>query len=55
MNVPQIFTTVMPMLFAIIAMGHLVADVTLDMVAMAFYAVVSKKCREKLYLKSEIQ
>ena len=55
MNVPQIFTTVMPTLLAITLMGHLVANVTLDIVAMAFHAVVSKKYWKKLHLKYEIE
>ena len=51
MNVLPMFTTVITMLLAITLMGHLVADVTLDIVAMAFHALVSKKCWEKFYLK----
>ena len=41
MNVLLMFTAVISMLLAITLMGHLVADVTLDIVAIAFYAMVS--------------
>ena len=37
------FTTVIPMLLAITLMGHLVADVTLDIMEMALHALVSKE------------
>ena len=55
MNVLPMFTTVISMLLAITLMGHLVADVTLDTVAMALHALVSKKCPRKLDLKYKIQ
>ena len=42
----QIFTTVMPMLLAIILMGCLAAYVTQDIVAMVSPALVSKQCKK---------
>ena len=50
MNVLPVFTTVISMLLAITLMVHLVADVPLDIVAMAFHALVSRRSQIKLDL-----
>ena len=46
MNVLQIFTIVMPILFAIILMGRLAAYVTQDIMAMVSPALVRKQCKK---------